>query len=489
MNEQDKFKKRQRPISQKEAFIEHGKLPPQAVDIEEIVLGALMLEKNAISTVVNLLSSDVFYKEAHQVIYRAIISLYDKSQPVDILTVTNRLKETNNLELSGGPFYITQLTSRIASSANIEHHAGILVQKFLQREIIRVSTELIRDSFDDTIDPFDLLAKSDNEFSKISEFTARGGSLSHISSSVKKSVESAHKRQLMFENNQESGITTGLYDLNKLTGGWQPSDLIIIAARPGMGKTSVMLKFASSAARSGKAVCIYSLEMSDERLADNMILSLCNVDKDKFKKGDLSRYDWQEISYAKDMLDKMPVYIDPNPVVSMRYIKANSRVMAKKGQCDMIMIDYLQLADIGSDDRNRNREQDVAQASRNAKIIAKELNVPVILLSQLSRKVEERHNKIPQLSDLRESGAIEQDADIVAFLYRPEYYGIDNIDGQPTKGIGQVIVAKHRNGSTDDVNFRYNPSMTRIEDFYTKESTVQQTIQPNIDFENGKTPF
>jgi replicative DNA helicase len=239
-----------------------------------------------------------------------------------------------------------------------------------------------------------------------------------------------------------------------------------------MGKTSVALNCAKAAAEANVPVCFYSLEMSDDRLTDNLLLSLCDVDKDRFKNGLMSPEDWTELTEAKLKLNKLPIYIDPNPSVSMRYVKANSRVMHRKGKCGIIFIDYLQLADVGLEERNRNREQEIAQASRQAKIIAKELNVPVVLLSQLNRAVESRTNRKPQLSDLRESGAIEQDADLVAFIYRPEYYGFkEDEQGKSLIGVGKIIISKHRNGSCEDVRFSYNESMTHITDYIENNNT------------------
>lgn len=465
-----------------DVFQEHGKLPPQAIEIEESVLGGLMLERRVIHSVVSLLSVDVFYKESHQAIYEAILYLHDNGKPIDILTVTNELRNNGKLDMVGGPFYITQLTSRIASTANIEFHTGILVQKYLARELIKSSTTIIRNAFEDNADVYDLIAEADIEISKINEYSVRGGSFKHVSDSSSKSFESAQKREMMRKEGKTSGVTTGLKDLNALTGGWQPSDLIIIAARPGMGKTSLMLKHALTAAMAKVPVCIYTLEMSDERLTDNLLLMLSNVEKDKFKNGFMSQDDWKDLTHSKAELDKLPIYIDPNPSVSMRYIKANSLVMSKKGKCGMILIDYLQLVDVSSDERNRNREQEVAKASREAKVIAKQLNIPVILLCQLSREVEKRSDKKPQLSDLRESGAIEQDADVVAFIFRPEYYGmLEDATGNSLKGVGRIIVAKNRNGATDDAKFRYNESMTKITDFDT-ENTLQNSLDPNDDF-------
>lgn len=448
-----------------------GKIPPQAIELEEAVLGALMVDRNAIHDVVNSLSPESFYKEANGLIYEAIRSLYDESKPIDILTVTTRLKDLGNLEKSGGAFYITQLTSHIASSQNAPYHASIITQQFLKREVIRVSLELHDEAYDDTTDPFELLSKADSEISKISEVSIKGNGMLHISDSTKKSTESAMKRELMRKEGKTSGITTGLHELDMITGGLQHSELIILAARPSMGKSSIMVKFAVSAALSGVPACIYSLEMSDEKLADNILLSQCNVDKDKWKGGWLCKDDWSEISDAKQKVDKLPIYIDPNPVVSMRYIRSNSRVMNRKGKCGIIFIDYLQLTETNHE-KGKNREQEIAEVSRQAKIISKELNVPVVLLSQLNRKAEDRGDKRPMLSDLRESGAIEQDADLVMFVYRPAYYGIkEDANGNSLIGYGELIISKHRNGACETVRFKHNESMTKIYDF-NQESNI-----------------
>lgn len=443
-----------------------GKLPPQAIDLEESVLGAIMLEREALHSIVNLISPDVFYNPQHVLIYESIITLYDQNQPIDILTVTQQLRSEGKLEQVGGPFYITQLTSNIASAANIVYHASIILQKYIARRMLLYASEISQAAYDDQQDVFELLDMADFELSKVNEISIRGGSMSHISTASAKAIAELQIREKFAKQGHAPGITTGLHDLDKLTGGWQKNNLIILAARPAMGKTALMLHFAKSAAQSGANVCIYTLEMSDVSLANRMLLSMCEVNINNFKKGFMSQQDWSEISTATTTLNKLPIYIDPNPVVSMRYVKSSSRIMKKKGKCDLILIDYLQLADMSSGERNRNREQEVAQASRQAKIIAKELDIPVILLSQLSRKVEDRTGSRPQLSDLRESGAIEQDADIVAFIYRPEYYGInEDAVGISLEGVGELIVAKNRDGSTEDVNFKYNASMTKIYDY------------------------
>ena len=491
-NQQDVFSARKRKrMTQKEAFMEHGKLPPQAVDLEEAILGAIMLESNkALNMVINELSPDVFYKEAHQEIYRAIQNLFDKSQPIDILTVTNELKLNGKLELAGGAFYITQLTSRVASSANIEYHTAIVVQKHLARELIRISSETIRQAFDDENDVFDVIEYADSSLAGINEISVRGGSMLHISDSAKTAIEQAINRQRNVSMGLSAGISTGLQELNEATGGWRNKDLIVLAARPGMGKTAMALKYAYGAAVTGTPVCFYSLEMGDESLFNRLMYSQCDVNIDRYKSGKMTDEDWREVERGKEIISKLPIYIDPNPQVSMRYIRANSRVMAKKGKCGLIIIDYLQLIDVSKSDRNANREQRIAEASRSAKIIAKEIDVPVILLAQMNRKSEDRATKEPELADLRESGAIEQDADMVIFVYRPEYYGIEeDKHGNSLKGVGKLLIRKFRDGATSNVLFRYNESLTKISSFYqTPDYTHPATLNPNRDFEQAAIP-
>ncbi len=455
-------------------FIEHGKLPPQNIECEENVIGSILIESHCLHSIVGLLSPDVFYKESNQVIYEAIINLYDNNKSIDLSTVTNQLRKNGKLEVAGGAFNITMLTSRIASSANVMDYVKVLLEKFIARKLIQTSTEIIRNAFEDSTDIFELLDSAEVEMSKVNEISVRGGTMSHISSSVKKAKGELNTRVKSFKNGLPTGIPTGLSELDKILGGWQNSFLHILASRPGMGKTAMMLKFVRSAALAGFKPCVYSLEMSEISLANRMLLSMCDVDHYNFKKGSMTDRDWNEINNAEMELVKLPIYLDPNPNVTTRYIKSNSRLMKKKGKCDIIFIDYLQLIDSAIDgNRNRNREQEVAQASRQCVIIAKELNVPVILLAQLSRKVEDRKGNRPELSDLRESGSIEQDARVVMFLYRPEYYGVEfDSAGNSSKGVGELIVAKNSEGATDDIAFRYNESLTKISDFNT-EYTLQ----------------
>lgn len=454
-----------------------GYITPQATEVEKAVLGSLMIEQDSITKVVTILSPECFYLPVHRVIYEHILSLYRKNTPVDLISVANLLMNNEIIKSNGGISYISSLTTLVAGAANIEYLCKILVQKRIAREIISGCNALIRDSYDNSNDIADIVEKFSKTSRKINEMACGKSNIHHIRESVSKALIEAENRQTMAERGITVGVDTGIHDLNVITGGgWKPSQLIVIAARPAMGKTAILLHLAKSAARSNIPACIYSLEMSEVSLANRLLLSECNIDIDRFKTGRMSEGEYASLNKAAGVIEKLPIYVDDNPMVSLEYIRSHSKIMKDKGRCGLILVDYLQLADVGSKNKNRNREQDVAQASRMAKIIAKELDVPFILLSQLSRNVEGRADKIPQLSDLRESGAIEQDADAVIFIYRPAYYGNPNIKVKcgsgysevSSDGIGVLLVEKQRDGATGSVKFRHNPAMTQITDFETE---------------------
>ncbi|HIA07320.1 MAG TPA: replicative DNA helicase [Flavobacteriales bacterium] len=436
------------------ANLEHGKLPPQALELEEAVLGALMLEKDALTDVIDKLKPENFYKEVHQKIYQAICDLFSKSEPTDYLTVINELKRNGDLEVVGGPYYITQLTAKIASTANTEFHAHIILQKFIQRELIRISSGVIEEAYDDTIDVFDLLDNAESKLFEVAEGTIRGApkKMTGLISQVLKRIEEAknHKDGM-------SGVASGFTRLDRLTNGWQKADLIIVAARPAMGKTAFVLSMARNlAVEFRKPVAFFSLEMSSLQLVMRLISNETELDAEKLKRGQLTMAEWEQLHAQIDKLSDAPLIIDDTPALSVFELRAKSRKLMVKHQLELIVVDYLQLMTTGTEGKG-NREQEISLISRSLKSIAKELNVPIIALSQLSRAVETRGgDKRPMLSDLRESGAIEQDADIVIFLYRPEYYGIDEDDAQnPTNGIAEVIISKHRNGQTGTVKLKF----------------------------------
>lgn len=435
--------------------VEMGKLPPQAVDLEEAVLGAMMLEQSAVNAVIDILKPSSFYKEAHVRIYEAVVSLFQKGEPIDILTVTHALRKQGDLEVVGGPLYISQLTNRVASTANIETHARIIAQKYIQRELIRISNEIIKDSYDETTDVFDLLDKAESNLFQVAEGNIRKNydKMSVLIKTALDQIEAARQN-----THGVSGVPSGFTDLDRITSGWQRSDMIVVAARPGMGKTAFVLSMARNMAVEFQIpVAIFSLEMSSVQLVQRLIASETEIDAEKLRKGSLQDHEFHQLHQRISRIAEAPIFIDDTPGLSVFELRAKCRRLKAQHGIQMIIIDYLQLMTVGGDTKGGNREQEISTISRSIKGIAKELDVPVIALSQLSRQVETRGgDKRPLLSDLRESGAIEQDADIVAFIYRPEYYNIDtDADGNPTQGTGTIIVAKHRNGALADVKLRF----------------------------------
>ena len=448
--------------------LEKGKIPPQATELEEVVLGAMMIDKKGVDEVIDILHADVFYKESHQHIFEAIFVLFQTSQPVDLLTVAAQLKKEKRLDIVGGEFYLIQLTQKVSSSAHIEFHARIILQKYIQRSLIKISNEIIEDAYDEGTDVFDLL---DNAESKLYEVTQ--GNLKRSSETAQSLVIQAKKRIEEIANREGlSGIPTGFSRVDKLTSGWQPSDLIIIAARPGMGKTALTLSMARNmAVEFNIPVAFFSLEMSSVQLITRLISSETGLSSEKLRTGQLEKHEWEQLNVKVKSLEKAPLFIDDTPALSIFDLRAKARRLASQHGIKLIMVDYLQLMTAGGTQKGGNREQEISTISRNLKALAKELNVPVIALSQLSRAVETRGgSKRPILSDLRESGAIEQDADIVSFIYRPEYYKIDEWDDEersPTEGQAEFIVAKHRNGGLDEIRLKFVGHLGRFENLET----------------------
>lgn len=593
------------------------KLPPQARELEEVVLGGMMLDKDAVAEIIDILKPESFYVDAHQHIFEAIHDLFGKSEPVDILTVTEQLRKMGKLAEVGGPFYVTKLTNRVGSTANIEHHARIISERYILRELIKTSNMVIKEAYEDTTDVFDLLDKAEQNLFSITEQNLR-----RSYDTMTNLVQQAIKQLENIKDHQDGvvGVPTGYVNLDRLTSGWQKSDLVIIAARPAMGKTALTLNIARNAAVDfGKGVALFSLEMSSLQLVNRLISSETGISSEKLKKGDLRPDEWVELTTKVDKLAEAPIFIDDTPAINIFELRAKCRRLKMQHDIQLIVIDYLQLMSGGGSDTKSsgNREQEISLISRSLKSIAKELDVPVIALSQLSRAVETRGgDKRPQLSDLREcitgdsliylprtrtykkvkdlvgkqnfevlsldenlklqrakcldvwetgkkkvyevttssgfkikasanhpfltvegwkkleeleegksvasfkdedlehltsnvkwekiksikyvgteptydlhvekhhnflsnnfivhnSGAIEQDADIVMFIYRPEYYGLDqDEDGNPTKGITELIVAKHRNGALDTVKLRFIPQFTKFEDFSSLDQSM-----------------
>jgi replicative DNA helicase len=440
-----------------------GKVPPQAVDIEQAVLGAMMLEKNAVTDTIDILKPSSFYDPKHQYIYNAIRELFGGSSPIDLLTVINKLKEKGELEAAGGVTYVSQLTGRVASTAHIEFHARVIAEKHIKRELIRMSSEVIRNAYDDTNDVFDVLNFAEGELFNIAE-NNMGKHVDAMPNVVRQAIEEIEKASQ--NSDGISGIPTGFYDLDKLTSGWQRSDMIVIAARPAMGKTAFVLSMArNTAVEYNMGVALFSLEMSSVQLVKRLIASESRLSAEKLRKGDLREHEFQQLHSRISKLATAPIFIDDTPGISVFDLRAKCRRLKMQHNIEMVIIDYLQLMTAGGSKGSGNREQEISTISRSIKEIAKELNVPVVALSQLSRSVEQRGgDKRPVLSDLRESGAIEQDADIVSFIYRPEYYGfIQDDNGNSNHGIGEIIVAKHRNGALDKVRLRFIGEYARFE--------------------------
>lgn len=450
---------------QNESFSALGKLPPQAIDMEEAVLGALMLEKDALTTVVDILSPNSFYKDAHSLVYEAILDLFNAGEPIDLLTVVNQLRKNGSLELAGGVIFITELTSKVSSASNIEYHARIITEQAMKRDMIKISSEIQKEAFEDTTDVFELLDKMEQSLFEISENNIKKNYVDMRSIMREAIIELESKKG---QKDGLTGVPSGFTALDRVTSGWQKSDLVIIAARPAMGKTAFVLSVLRNAAVDhDRPVAIFSLEMSSIQLVNRLISSEAELDSDKIKKGNLADYEWQQLIHKTGKLTSAPFFVDDTPALSILELRAKCRRLKAQNDIQLIVIDYLQLMSGDSKGGNGgNREQEISSISRALKKIAKELSVPVIALSQLSRAVETRGgDKRPQLSDLRESGAIEQDADIVIFLYRPEYYGItEDEDGNNTAGVGEVIIAKHRNGSLENVKLRFIGKYTKFTD-------------------------
>jgi replicative DNA helicase len=443
-----------------------GKIPPHSEELEQVVLGALMIEKDSLIEVVEFLQPEVFFDDRNQRIYLAIKQLFQDSQPVDILTVTERLRFNGDLDAAGGAFYITQLTARVNSAANIVYHSRLLLQYAIKRMLITLAGEVQAEAFDDTTDVFEVLDKMQQSLFEISEKNIRKNyaRVDSVFEELVKELEEARNRE-----DGLTGVPSGFSELDKITSGWQKSALIIVAARPGMGKTAFMLSIARNAAVDFKRpVAIFSLEMSLIELQKRLCSLEAEIDNNKLKNGKISEAEWGQFIHKTQRLVQAPIFMDDTPALSVLELRAKSRKLKKQHDIQMIIVDYLQLMSGGENAKNGNREQEIAYISRSLKGLAKELNIPVIALAQLSRQAEAQQGstKIPQLSHLRESGSIEQDADMVIFLYRPEYYNLtEDEDGQPTKNVGRVIIAKHRSGSLGDIKLKFLGQFTKFCEF------------------------
>ena len=469
-----------------------GKLPPQALDLEESVLGALMLEKDALTNVIDILKPENFYKDANKEIYQSIIDLFNDSEPIDLLTVTSQLKKNGKLEYVGGSFYVTQLTTRVNSASNIEYHARIILEQSIKRQLIEVSGEVQKEAYEDTTDVFDLLDNTEQSLFDISESHIRKN-YSQVKGLMKEAID-----ELQAKKTRKDGITgvpSGFIDLDNITSGWQPSDLVIIAGRPSMGKTAFVLSMMRNASIDHEMpIALFSLEMSSLQIVNRLISSEAELDSDKIKKGNLKDYEWQQLLHKTDQLNNAKIFIDDTPALSILELRAKSRRLKSQHDIQCIIVDYLQLMSGEYGKSSGNREQEIASISRSLKAIAKELNVPVLALSQLSRAVETRGgDKRPVLSDLRESGSIEQDADMVLFIYRADRYDItEDEDGNLTAGVAEVLLRKNRNGPTGKVKLKFIERFAKFADLSSTDEMTTNKFQSkaNGNFNSEKNdPF
>ena len=447
-----------------------GRIPPRDIDVEQAVLGALMLEKDAYSVVCDLLKPESFYDPTNSMVYAAIQQLGAAQKPIDMLTVTEQLRLDGNLEKIGGPVVVSELTSRVLSGANVEYHARIVAQKYLARELISFSSDISSKAFDEVNDVDDLLQEAEGRLFEISQRNVKKD-VTQINPVIEQAI-----KQIQAAANRASGLSgleSGFHELDKLTSGWQNSDLIIIAARPAMGKTAFVLSMAKNMAVNYEIpVAIFSLEMSNVQLVNRLISNVCELSGEKIKSGQLSPMEWDQLMSRVKELQDARLYIDDTPSLSILELRTKARRLVREHQVRFIIIDYLQLMN-ATGMKFGSREQEVSMISRSLKQLAKELDIPIVALSQLNRSVEtrgkdgDRDSKRPQLSDLRESGAIEQDADIVCFIHRPEYYlrSDTDMEGRNIRGLAEFIVAKHRSGRVDDVKMRFRKEFARFENW------------------------
>lgn len=440
---------------------------PQDEEMEEAVVGACLIESEAMPMIAGKIGPEVFYNETNRLIFSTMLSMNHRGLPIDILTVKSELAARGKLEAAGGAYNVTRLSGRVASGAHLEYHVAILKELYIRREAILGSHKQLAAASDQSVDIADILVGMHNLLDRL-EGTL--GTADHLRGMEQLMEDTLAQVEARVENNKNgvTGIPTGLTELDEMTGGWQQGDLVVIAARPSVGKTAFALHLARAAAAAGCHTVVFSLEMQGERLGDRWLLAATeDVNPSHLRNGQLDTSELRQVREASVELAGLSIRVDDSPVVSMDHVRGVARMLQSKGECDLIILDYLQLCKMDAGQDNRNREQEVAQAARKAKLMAKELNVPVLLLSQLNRASEGRPDCRPALSDLRESGAIEQDADMVMLLYRPAMHNMksESKSKYPSEGLGVAIVTKHRNGETGDIYFAHNPSLTKIGDY------------------------
>lgn len=476
-------------MTYEQAFAINGNMPPQATEIEESVLGALILDQDALSNSIDIIRPEYFYSEENATIFRVISHLFAEGKPVDILTVSESLKKNGSLEAVGGNYKLVSLTSRITSAAHIEYHVRLLSEKYIQRELIRVSTETLRDAYDETSDVLDLLDKTETKFLEINDSNFNSDILG-MDTLVRNTIMDIEKNQTLAED--ASGLLTGFRTLDNKIGGFQKGTLVILAARPAMGKTALAINIARNMAVDfHKPVAIFSLEMTASELTSRLISAETSIEGRKFKaNGKLSEAEKEYIREKTNSLVKAPIYIDDNPGLTIFELRAKCRRLKQKYDIQMVFIDYLQLMQGGDAVKGGNREQEISYISRQLKALSKELSIPILALSQLSRAVETRGgSKKPVLSDLRKSGAIEQDADIVMFIYRPAYYGEG---GEDDERLAKVIIAKHRAGEVGEADLNFINQYVRFENrmddigYNSFDSTL---VELKMNYEETDNPF
>ncbi|MBI4495855.1 MAG: replicative DNA helicase [Deltaproteobacteria bacterium] len=438
------------------------RLPPQSLEAEVSVLGGILLENEALSRVLEVIQTGDFYREAHRKIFSAMLNLYERNEPADLITLSEVLKKNGTLEEAGGIEYLNSLVNSVPTAANIVYYAKIIKEKAIRRKLIHQATEIISQGYGEAGDIDEFLDLAERTIFEISEDRIRP-SFFPLKEVVKQSFRTIErlydKRQLI------TGVSTGFSGLDEKTSGLQPSELIIIAGRPSMGKTAFALNIAENAAlRSGVTSAIFSLEMSKEQLALRMLCSQARMDAHRLRGGFLSESDWPKLTRAAGSLSEAPIFIDDTPALTVLEMRAKARRLKSEHNLALIIVDYLQLMR-GRGDMD-TREQEISDISRSLKALAKELNVPVVALSQLNRRVEDRGDRRPQLADLRESGAIEQDADVILFLYRDEVY--NRSEDNPKKGVAEVIIGKQRNGPTGILELAFLDAYTRFEELSTR---------------------
>ncbi len=431
------------------------KVPPQNAEAETAVLGSMLLDKEAISKSIELLDESSFYSEANRNIFQAIVKLYDENEGVDIVTIVEELKKRNILDKVGGSAHITELANSIPTAANIEHYARIVQEKYMLRTLINAATSIVAESYDSSSRVEEILDKAEEVIFDITSAKKRGNAIVGIKDVVKESIDRIDKLYQRKEN--ITGVATGFHDLDIMTAGLQPSDLIIVAGRPSMGKSALATSMVEHAGITGKTSCaLFSLEMSKEQLAQRMLCSIAHVNAHKVRTGFLSQTDWPKLVDAAQKLSEAPIFIDDTPSISALELRAKCRRLKAKHDIQMVIIDYLQL--MRGSYRSESRQQEISEISRSIKALARELSIPIIAISQLSRAAEQREDHRPRLSDLRESGAIEQDADIVMLLFREEYYN----PTEENTGVAEVIVAKQRNGPTGTIKMAFLKEYTKF---------------------------